>query len=61
MRTASINSTALKIISAMATLSNSRKGDKKIYINSFSISKTTGLAWHTVDKYLKNNLYIKED
>lgn len=60
MKTISASSTAIRIISAMAQLQNTRKGDKKIYINSFSISKVTGLDWHTVDKYLKNNLFIKE-
>ena len=56
----SISSTAIKIISAMAKLSQERKDDKKIYINSFSISKVTGLSWQTVDNCLQNNLNIKE-
>jgi hypothetical protein len=56
----SISSTALKIISAMTELSQQRKDNKKININSFSISKVTGLSWETVDKSLRNNLNIKE-
>ena len=56
----SISSTAIKIISAMAELSQKRKDDKNIYINSFSISKITGLSWQTVDNCLQNNLNIKE-
>jgi hypothetical protein len=60
MLTVSLSDTALKIISALAQLTNERKGNKKIYVNSFSISKLTGLDWHTVDANLKNNLFIKE-
>lgn len=60
MRTFSISDTALRIISAISELTNERKGDKKIYVNSFSISKLTGLDWHTVDKHLQNNFNIKE-
>jgi hypothetical protein len=60
MTRASLSSTAIKIISAMAQLQKNRKGDKTIYINSFSISKLTGLSWETVDKNLRNNLFIKE-
>ena len=60
MITITASSTAIKIILALTQLANERKGDKQIYINSFSISKLTGLDWHTVDKNLRNNLYIKE-
>lgn len=42
----------LKAISKLA------KGGKQININR--VSKITGLDWHTVSKYFKNDFLIKE-
>lgn len=51
-----VNNTSLKILDAIKQLTNLRKENKKIYINSFSISKISGLKWDTVDKYLKRGI-----